>query len=134
MGGFLQALLFGYGGIRIRDDRLDFNPVLPANTSEMTITHLDYLGAAFDVRWNYQIVEFIMTSTADVNRPFKIYFYETKQYFSVEVNKGLQFKPGRIAIMRIEKSTGRNVVSTCSTLTLIAAALVIYWTVSDYLL
>lgn len=36
-GGFLQGLLFGYGGIRLRDDSMTFDPQLPPN-----ITRVDF--------------------------------------------------------------------------------------------
>ena len=34
-GGFLQSVVFGYGGLRIRDNHLDFNPLLPVNVTSM---------------------------------------------------------------------------------------------------
>ncbi|XP_078612333.1 protein-glucosylgalactosylhydroxylysine glucosidase-like isoform X1 [Branchiostoma floridae x Branchiostoma japonicum] len=48
MGGFLQAVLFGYGGFRLHVDHLDFNPVLPPDTDSMKIHGLDYLGSSLD--------------------------------------------------------------------------------------
>ncbi|KAI8428264.1 hypothetical protein MSG28_002481 [Choristoneura fumiferana] len=46
MGGFLQALVFGYGGIRIHLDHLLIDkPQLPPDTSGFTIRGLKYLGA-----------------------------------------------------------------------------------------
>ncbi|XP_062577761.1 protein-glucosylgalactosylhydroxylysine glucosidase-like [Saccostrea cucullata] len=49
MGGFLQSLLFGYGGIRLHPDRIDFHGRLPPSTSSLNITGLDYLGGAIDL-------------------------------------------------------------------------------------
>ncbi|XP_032235851.2 protein-glucosylgalactosylhydroxylysine glucosidase isoform X2 [Nematostella vectensis] len=43
-GGFLQALLYGYGGFRIKETQLDFNPSLPPTASTLTITGVWYLG------------------------------------------------------------------------------------------
>jgi len=37
MGGFLQSLLSGYGGIRIHIDHLSFNPKLPRGINNFTI-------------------------------------------------------------------------------------------------
>ncbi|XP_070568257.1 protein-glucosylgalactosylhydroxylysine glucosidase-like isoform X1 [Ptychodera flava] len=48
MGGFLQAVLFGYGGFRLYQDSLDFNPVLPPNTTGFNITGINYLGSSMD--------------------------------------------------------------------------------------
>ncbi|XP_022098202.1 protein-glucosylgalactosylhydroxylysine glucosidase-like [Acanthaster planci] len=48
MGGFLQSVLFGYGGFRIHPDYLLFNFVLPQGTSKFTVRGLDYLGSEID--------------------------------------------------------------------------------------
>ncbi|EDO36561.1 predicted protein [Nematostella vectensis] len=45
-GGFLQAVLFGYGGFRIREDQLYFDPKLPPTSNTFTITGVDYLGSS----------------------------------------------------------------------------------------
>ena len=49
MGGFLQAVLFGYAGLRIRLDRIEFTPNLPSNTRSMDIAGIDYYGAEFNL-------------------------------------------------------------------------------------
>jgi len=49
MGGFLQAILFGYGGFRLRNKSLDFDPVLPPSCSEMRFTGIDYLNSSFSL-------------------------------------------------------------------------------------
>nr|KAG5696162.1 hypothetical protein BaRGS_026521 [Batillaria attramentaria] len=49
MGGFLQAVIFGYAGMRIELEHLSFHPRLPPNTNKMKVTGLDYLGSTFDL-------------------------------------------------------------------------------------
>ena len=49
MGGFLQAILFGYGGLRLRDDRLEIDPVLPPGCTQMNFTGVDYMGGSVDL-------------------------------------------------------------------------------------
>ncbi|XP_067687127.1 protein-glucosylgalactosylhydroxylysine glucosidase-like [Haliotis asinina] len=39
MGGFLQALIFGYGGTRLHPEKLDFDPKLPRNTTSLLSTY-----------------------------------------------------------------------------------------------
>jgi len=43
MGGYLQEILNGYGGIRVRRDGLYFNPVLPKNSSSINITGEEFV-------------------------------------------------------------------------------------------
>ena len=52
MGGFLQGVMFGYLGLRVRLDRLEFSPVLPQHTSSMSLKGVDYYKAVFDVQVN----------------------------------------------------------------------------------
>ncbi|XP_038059781.1 protein-glucosylgalactosylhydroxylysine glucosidase-like isoform X2 [Patiria miniata] len=48
MGGFLQSVLFGYGGFRILPDHLLFNFDLPKGTTKFEVRGLDYLGSEID--------------------------------------------------------------------------------------
>ncbi|NXK71642.1 PGGHG glucosidase, partial [Amazona guildingii] len=44
MGGFLQAILFGYTGFRITRSSLRFDPALPDDIHELNVTGVSYLG------------------------------------------------------------------------------------------
>ncbi|XP_061306972.1 protein-glucosylgalactosylhydroxylysine glucosidase [Pezoporus flaviventris] len=44
MGGFLQAILFGYTGFRITRSSLRFDPAFPDDIHELNITGVSYLG------------------------------------------------------------------------------------------
>jgi hypothetical protein len=49
-GGFLQGLIFGFGGIRIRKDGLHIShPTLPHSTSGMSLKMLDFFDHQFDL-------------------------------------------------------------------------------------
>ncbi|XP_042268918.1 protein-glucosylgalactosylhydroxylysine glucosidase [Thunnus maccoyii] len=48
MGGFLQAVVFGYTGIRVQKDCLAFSPLLPNDISELCIRGVNYLGNQMD--------------------------------------------------------------------------------------
>ncbi|KAJ3595880.1 hypothetical protein NHX12_002292 [Muraenolepis orangiensis] len=48
MGGFLQAVLFGYTGFRIQQERLAFKPLLPNDMPELCIRGVSYLGNKMD--------------------------------------------------------------------------------------
>jgi len=51
-GGFLQAILFGYGGIRLEDAQLKFNPQLPPNVTALTLGRIHYLGNEMRLSWD----------------------------------------------------------------------------------
>lgn len=48
MGGFLQAMLFGYTGFRVQKDCLGFSPLLPSEISQFCIRGVSYLGNQMD--------------------------------------------------------------------------------------
>ncbi|XP_039665978.1 protein-glucosylgalactosylhydroxylysine glucosidase [Perca fluviatilis] len=48
MGGFLQAVLFGYTGFRVQKECLAFSPVLPNDISELCVRGVNYLGSQMD--------------------------------------------------------------------------------------
>lgn len=61
MGGFLQSILAGYGGIRYHSDHLELNPQLLVGSTAMLITGLDYRGASIDI--NITAAEVTLTLT-----------------------------------------------------------------------
>ncbi|KAJ4937491.1 hypothetical protein JOQ06_002126 [Pogonophryne albipinna] len=48
MGGFLQAVLFGYTGFRVQKECLAFSPHLPKKISELCVRGVSYLGSQMD--------------------------------------------------------------------------------------
>jgi len=48
MGAFLQSLVYGFAGLRIRPDQLQvFNPILPPGATTLSLYGLKYLGTNF---------------------------------------------------------------------------------------
>ncbi|XP_037538885.1 protein-glucosylgalactosylhydroxylysine glucosidase [Nematolebias whitei] len=48
MGGFLQAVLFGYTGFRVQKGCLAFSPLLPDDICELCVRGVNYLGSQMD--------------------------------------------------------------------------------------
>ncbi|XP_076847033.1 protein-glucosylgalactosylhydroxylysine glucosidase [Brachyhypopomus gauderio] len=48
MGGFLQAVLFGYTGFRVQRDSLNFAPLLPDDVTVLSVKGVSYLGNKMD--------------------------------------------------------------------------------------
>ena len=67
MGGFLQAVVFGYGGIRVKTESLLFEqPRLISNNSKLVFKHLNYVGTAFDYTIESETVELNVHSTGTI--------------------------------------------------------------------
>lgn len=71
MGGFLQSLLFGYGGFRLRPDRIDFHGRLLPSTSSFNITGLDYLGGSIDFYFTKDTTTVRLTKAAELTLTIK---------------------------------------------------------------
>ncbi len=61
-GGFLQNLIFGYGGLRIETDQLKVYPPqlppLPVPVTALTLRNIQYHGLPFTMRWTSTTVVF----------------------------------------------------------------------------
>ena len=51
-GGFLQAVTYGFGGLRVLSDRLRLRPQLIANTTRMALRRVQFCGSRIDIEWN----------------------------------------------------------------------------------
>ena len=50
MGAFIQSLVYGFAGARIRPDKLEFfNPILPPGATKLTLYGFKYLGTNLTV-------------------------------------------------------------------------------------
>lgn len=66
-GGFLQGVLFGYGGLRlVESEELIVNPNLPPNTQEVAFKNLHYLGNTFDLEYTNSEMTFTLTSGSTI--------------------------------------------------------------------
>ncbi|XP_072574425.1 protein-glucosylgalactosylhydroxylysine glucosidase isoform X1 [Paramormyrops kingsleyae] len=59
MGGFLQTVLFGYTGFRVREKSLYFSPLLPDGITELRVRGVSYLGNKMD--WEIKSQEVCVT-------------------------------------------------------------------------
>ncbi|XP_078315125.1 protein-glucosylgalactosylhydroxylysine glucosidase-like isoform X2 [Crassostrea virginica] len=64
MGGFLQSVLFGYGGFRLHPDRIEFQGRLPPSTTSFNVTGLDYLGGSIDFCFSNTLTTVLLTRRA----------------------------------------------------------------------
>ena len=65
-GGFLQAVIYGYGGFRLKSSGLAFNPSLPPNVTKMAIS-VHYLGSVMDVAVTEEAIKFTLFSSGPIS-------------------------------------------------------------------
>ncbi|KAM9147062.1 protein-glucosylgalactosylhydroxylysine glucosidase [Pangshura tecta] len=64
MGGFLQAILFGYTGFRITKSSLNFDPICLDNISKLKVTGVSYLGSKLNFTLTKETVRIKVTKSS----------------------------------------------------------------------
>ncbi|XP_052864012.1 protein-glucosylgalactosylhydroxylysine glucosidase-like [Anopheles cruzii] len=97
-GGFLQAVLFGYGGVRIYLDRMEVRGYLepPPGSSKLVIKGIQYLGALITV---VRTVDQSTLTVTHVEKPLTIEFDDRNAVDDVTVNATYALR-NRTAVVR----------------------------------
>ncbi|XP_032094623.1 protein-glucosylgalactosylhydroxylysine glucosidase-like [Thamnophis elegans] len=66
MGGFLQAIFFGYAGFRISRSCLKFDPVYPDDIKQLNITGICYLGSKLNLIFTKEKTTIQMTKSSPI--------------------------------------------------------------------
>lgn len=67
-GGLLQAVVFGYGGLRLTDDHLEVSMSGIPGTSAWAMNDLKYRGFTFDLRLADTVVSVNVSESEDANK------------------------------------------------------------------
>lgn len=67
-GGLLQAVVFGYGGLRLTDDHLKVSMTGLPGTSEWSMNDLKYRGFMFDLKLAGTVVSINVSESEDANK------------------------------------------------------------------
>ena len=99
-GGFLQGIIFGYGGLRLKEDGLHFKCVLPKGVNKMSLRGVNYFGNSleFNITNKVTIVVFKQEKGAPVlkfvdNGNNKLYSLKVGEKISVLAMSGLIKNP-----------------------------------------
>ncbi|XP_060072816.1 protein-glucosylgalactosylhydroxylysine glucosidase-like [Ylistrum balloti] len=93
IGGYLQSLIFGYGGFRIFEDRLQFDPKLPPDTSAFNLTGVDYLDGSFD--FCFTKTDMSVTQTKDAMGVVSVTLTFTGQTQTLNIGTKVQYPRGK---------------------------------------
>ena len=66
MGGFMQSIIYGFAGIRLRPQALEFhNPMPPHGTTRIRLNGFKYLGNRLNIEIDEFRVVIVLVDTAD---------------------------------------------------------------------
>jgi len=96
-GGYLQNMLFGYGGFRLTDDELLVNPILPITTTFMKFRSIHYLGNVFSLTFDKSMM------TVEVELPnlaYPLFLKYSTQQVSLSKPVTIPVQPSSIFTMK----------------------------------
>lgn len=98
----LQAVLFGYGGIRIRKSQLDINPVLFPNVSIWSMNGLNYKGFEFDIEVNKSHNKIFLHKSPEQHYDLTART-ENQQVVILKINQLQEFPTGKLVLKETSK-------------------------------
>ncbi|NXF89623.1 PGGHG glucosidase, partial [Eubucco bourcierii] len=93
MGGFLQAVLFGYTGFRITRCSLRFNPAFPEDINKLEVTGVSYLGnkLKFTITKEEMRIEVTVPAQDPLASPLEAVLQESGQRFPLCEGQSISF-------------------------------------------
>jgi len=99
MGTFLQSLINGYGGVRLRSDRLDLDPTLPEGVTEMHFIGVDYLGSSLDLYIYPDEAMIVITGRLQRAAPLTLYVHNPEEVHTLDVQDQVRFRRRKASIL-----------------------------------
>lgn len=98
MGTFLQSLINGYAGVRLRSDRLDLDPTLPDGVTDMHFIGVDYLGSSFDLYIHPEEAMIVITGRLQKATPLTLIVHEPEEVYTLDVQGQVRFRRRKASI------------------------------------
>jgi trehalose/maltose hydrolase-like predicted phosphorylase len=101
VGGFLQAVFFGYGGIRLKLNQLEFNPQghLPDQATKFIFRGIKYQGLVLDFTVDNNTYEIFVRAQSNIDY-ISIVYEHGDHRGSLKVNDRLSFPVDTRLIIR----------------------------------
>ena len=106
MGAFMQVVLNGYLGARLRKDRLDINPCLPLDIASMHVVGVDYRKNSINVLIEESSIYIMVTRKKNKGPALLAHVYHDEKRYELILNKQIRLPRTRVAI--IEKAVAES--------------------------
>ncbi|GFR84256.1 acid trehalase-like protein 1 [Elysia marginata] len=80
MGGYLQSVVFGYGGCRLHDDRMTFEPRLMPSATRMRFVGVSYRGCSLDLEYDSEVLTLVLTSVDKGHQGLAVRFQDESKW------------------------------------------------------
>ncbi|BFZ07038.1 hypothetical protein BsWGS_10077 [Bradybaena similaris] len=104
MAGYLQSVLFGYGGIRLYDNTMNFNPKLINGTTKITFSGISYRGCTLSLQYTSDMLKLTLTSVRSGSVGLEVKFEHTGQWQKMVIGETIETNRQRFQIRSSELS------------------------------
>lgn len=101
-GGFLQSVLFGYGGIRLNLDGLYIDPSLPDGCSQISLNGIAYFGNKINYSYDSNQVNIIITEQIPPYKDLVLVIIKSQKHYNLSLNKLCSFNREK-AVIKLDK-------------------------------
>ena len=101
-GGFLQSVIFGYGGLRLRENELRFRPRLPPETTSLSLIGVNYLGNSIDFIISADKSKILVTSRGQSSPVLQATVTASHAHFRLDVGQVVSVDNTEVAIEPLE--------------------------------
>jgi len=98
MSSYIQSLVNGFAGVRLRPDRLDISPVLPSGVTSLHLVGLDYLGTQLNVVIKSDEVIVVQINSLS-SSPLRLCLFDPDEIHVLEPKQQVRFERRRAVIM-----------------------------------
>lgn len=93
MGGFLQMLVFGYGGLSLQDNALQVHPQLPPDTQQLQILDFNYLGSSLNLFVEQDHYTIVLISKGDLAPNLALHLDKSETIHNLQINRPVVVTP-----------------------------------------
>jgi len=102
MSTYLQSLVNGFAGIRLRDNRLDVNPTLPVGVSLLNLVGLDYLGVQLNVLVRDSEVVVVQKSPYSGTQ-LSVRVFDPEEIYMLEPGREVRYQRRKASIISVSE-------------------------------
>ena len=99
MGGFLQSIINGYGGVRLHHRGMELDPALPPNATSLNFIGLDYLGSSIDIYVTKSEMLTVVTRQDYAAPLLRLYVYEPEENHQLLLKQEVRIQRRRAVIL-----------------------------------
>jgi len=102
MSTYLQSLVHGFAGVRLKSNRLDVDPTLPVGVSSLHLVGLDYLGIQLNVMVTDSEVVVVQKSPHSGTQ-LSVCVFDPEEIYMLEPGREVRYQRRKASIISVSE-------------------------------